>query len=147
VLHLAVGVFVDKNHRPTPKEIADALSTDQALWQHLNQFILDNYRAKSEFRFYGKNYGWAVRFRKSGKALLSMYPAANHFKAQIILAEPQAKQALRLSIGESVKNIIRNSHSFPEGHWLFIPVKSKRDLEDVKKLLLLKAAPTAKKPE
>ena len=144
---MVVGIFLDKSHQPTPKEIAKAIGTKKALWQDLNQFILDNYRAKSEFRFYGRNYGWAVRFRKSGKALLSMYPADNHFETQIILSEAHVKRALRLPIGKNVKSIIQNSHPFPEGHWLFIPVRSKRDLNDVRKLLLIKAAPTPQKPE
>lgn len=144
---MTVGTFVDKSHQPASSEIAKAIGTKRVLWQDLNQFVLDNYLAKSELSFYGKNYGWAVRFRSGGKALLSMYPADNHFKAQIILGGTQVKEALRLPIGENVKNVIRDSHPYPEGHWLFIPVRSRRDLNDVKKLLLLKAPPTHKKSE
>lgn len=40
--------------------------------ERLAQFVTDNYQIESDFAFYGKNYGWAMRFRRGGKALLSM---------------------------------------------------------------------------
>ena len=99
------------------------------------------YRTKRDFAFYGKNYGWAVRFRKAGKALLSMYPGDGSFTAQIVLGETAARKVSGLKLGKNVKNVLDSAHRFPEGRWLFIRIGSKRDVADVQKLLLLKERP------
>ena len=52
------GVFTDKEHEPTPAEIADALGTRYPLWETMNRFVTDNYRTQREFKCYGRNYGW-----------------------------------------------------------------------------------------
>jgi hypothetical protein len=91
--------------------------------------------------FYGKDYGWAVRFRKAGKELLSMYPGEESFTVQFVLAQTPAEKASSLKLGKNVRNILENAHQFPEGRWHFIRVNSKQDLKDIQRLLLLKESP------
>lgn len=71
---MSKGIFTDKNHIPGQSEVAEVLSTAEPLWNSLCEFIEGNYKIKGEFKFYGKNFGWALRYRKSGKVLISMYP-------------------------------------------------------------------------
>jgi len=121
------------------KEILASIGSKKELWQDLTRFIADNYRVKSDFAFYGKNYGWAVRFRRAGKALLSIYPGEESFTVQIVLGETAAEKAARLKLGKNVRNVIENARQFPEGRWLFIRIGSKQDIGDVQQLLMLKA--------
>jgi hypothetical protein len=137
----AVGTFVDKLHQPTTREIFASIGSKKELWKNLERFVEENYRTKRDFAFYGRNYGWALRFRKTGKALLSMYPGQGTFTVQIVLGGTPAKKASSLKLGRNVRNVLENAHEFPEGRWLFIRVGSKRDLEDVQQLLLLKERP------
>jgi len=136
---LGIGAFVDKQHQPAMKEILASIGSKKELWQDLTRFIADNYRVKSDFAFYGKNYGWAVRFRRAGKALLSIYPGEESFTVQIVLGETAAEKAARLKLGKNVRNVIENARQFPEGRWLFIRIGSKQDIGDVQQLLMLKA--------
>lgn len=138
MMSMVVGTFVDKQHRPTMEEILTSIGPKKELWENLERFIEQNYRTKRDFAFYGKNYGWAVRFRKAGKALLSMYPGKGSFTAQIVLGETAAGKASRLKLGRNVKNVLDSAHPFPEGRWLFIRIGSRKDIADVQKLLLLK---------
>ena len=138
---MAVGTFIDKLHQPTMKEILASIGSKRELWDSLERFVAENYRTKRDFAFYGKNYGWAVRFRKTGKALLSMYPGEGSFTVQIVLGETPAKKASSLKLGKNVRNVLKNAHEFPEGRWLFIKVRWKRDLRDVQQLLFLKEQP------
>jgi len=138
---VAIGIFVDKKHQPTMDEGFAAVGAKQLLWESLTQFIADNYRIKGDFAFYRKNYGWALRFRKGGKALVSMYPGKNGFTVQIVIGRIQTEKAFRLNLGKNVKKILRDAHQFPEGRWLFIEIRSKQDLQDVRELLLLKLRP------
>jgi hypothetical protein len=135
---MAVGTFVEKQHQPTMREIFASIGSKKELWDNLERFVAENYQTKRDFAFYGKNYGWALRFRKAGKALLSMYPGEGSFTVQIVLGEAPAKKASSLKLGKNVRNVLENAHEFPEGRWLFIRVGSKQDVRDVQQLLLLK---------
>jgi hypothetical protein len=136
---MAIGAFTDKEHKPTMAEIVAALSSKCPLWENLTSFIADSYRLKSDFAFYGKNYGWALRFRKGGKALLSLYPGQDSFTAQIIISQAQTEKALGSGLSKKASKIIEDAHPYPEGHWLFLKVESEQDLNDVKQLLMIKA--------
>jgi hypothetical protein len=136
---MAIGAFTDKLHQPTTEEIHAAIGSKRQLWENLTNFIGDNYRLKSDFAFYGKNYGWALRFRKGGKALLSLYPSQDSFTVQIIISQIQAEKALSLSLSKKVSKIIEDARPYPEGLWLFIKIESEQDLNDVKQLLKVKS--------
>lgn len=102
------------------------------------RFIADNYRIQQDLGSYGKNYGWALRFRKGGKALLSLYPGKEDFTIQTILGEAQVEEVMGLALGQNVRKAIEDAHPYPEGRWLFIKVASKHDLEHVKQLITVK---------
>ncbi len=141
---MAIGTFIDRGRQPTMTEIVTAIGSKRLLWENLTSLIADSYKLKSDFAFYGKNYGWALRFRKGGKALLSLYPNQESFTAQIIIGQEQADEALSLGLSKKAIKIIEDAHPYPEGRWLFIKVESEQDLNDVKKLLTVKSQPVKK---
>jgi len=136
---MAIGTFTDREHKPTMAEIFAAIGSKRPLWGKLTSFIEDRYRLKSDFAFFGKNYGWALRFRKAGKALLSLYPGQDSFTAQIIISETQAEKALSSGLSEKTSKIIEDARPYPEGRWLFIKVESEQDLNDIKQFLMVKS--------
>jgi len=127
------------------REIPASIGAKRKSWERLAQFIAENYRIKSDFAFYGKNYGWALRFRKGGKALMSMYPGTGAFTAQIVLGSGLVEEASNLQLGKNVRNVLESAREFPEGRWLFIRIESEQDIEDVEQLLVLKARPLKSK--
>jgi hypothetical protein len=141
---MAIGTFTERGRQPTIQEVLAAIGSKQPLWESLNSFIADSYKLKSDFAFYGKNYGWALRFRRAGKALLSLYPNQESFTAQIIIGQEQAEKASSLGLSKKAIKIIEDAHPYPEGRWLFIKVESEQDLNDVKKLLAVKSQPVKK---
>ena len=136
---MPIGTFTNKENKPTMTEILVAIGSKRPLWENLTSFIADSYRLKSDFAFYGKNYGWALRFRKAGKALLSLYPGQESFTAQIIVSQAQVEKALSSGLSKKVSKIIEDAHPYPEGRWLFLKVESEQDLNDVKQLLAVKS--------
>lgn len=136
---MAIGAFTDKLHQPAMTEILASIGSKRQLWENLTSFIGDSYRLKSDFAFYGKNYGWALRFRKAGKALLSLYPGQESFTAQIIISQAQAEKVLSSGLSKKASKIIEEAHPYPEGRWLFIKIESEQDLNDVKRLLIVKS--------
>jgi len=136
---MAKGAFVDRKHLPSMQEIFATLGSKRSLWDDLSQFITGNYGTQGDLAFYGKNYGWATRYRKGGKALVSMYPGNDAFTVQVVLGEAEVMKASGLNLGANARKVLEESHKFPEGRWLFIKVESEKDLDDVKQLILIKS--------
>jgi hypothetical protein len=141
---VSIGAFVDKQRQPTIDAMIASVRSKRRLWEGLTQFIDENYRVKQDFAFYGKNYGWALRFRSGGRALAAFYPGAGSFTVQIIIGPAQLEKALRLRLGAKVRDILINARAFTEGRWLFIPVESEQDCRDVQRLLRVRASPLKK---
>jgi hypothetical protein len=142
---MSIGVFSTKEHQPTMGEIFASLGSKRVLWEKLTLFITDNYRTRDDFAFYGKNLGWAKRFRKSGKALLSLYPGKESFTAQIILGQTETEKASSLKLSNKVKKILEDAHQYTEGRWVFIKIESEQDINDVQQLLMVKFSPVKKR--
>ena len=92
----------------------------------------------------GKNYGWNLWYRKSGRSLVSLYPQENAFIAQVVLGREQVEKALSLSLGENVGRVLHETPSLHDGRWLFIKITTETDLVDVEQLLMLKKRPVKK---
>lgn len=138
---MAIGCFLDKNIQPSPEEIASALGQAFPLWTQLTGFIDQTYQMPGEWSFGGKNYGWNLWYRKSGKSLTTLYPQQGSFVAQVVLGKAEVESALALTLGDHVGNFLRNTPSFHDGRWLFIPVQSEQDIMDIQQLLLVKKRP------
>lgn len=138
---MAIGCFLDEEHRPTEKEVESALGAKFPLWERLVQFLYDKYEMTAEFSYGGRNYGWNLWYRKSGKSLVSLYPQRSGFVAQVVLGKDQTREALTMKFCKSVDKLVRETPQLHDGKWLFIPVKSVAEVNSVEKLLLLKRRP------
>lgn len=136
---MSIGVFTDKNHRPTNSEILDAIGPRRSTWQELIRFIREKYRVQEEFKFlYGEKYGWGLRFSTKGKLLTSLYPVQRGFTVQIILRPEAVEKAQSMKMGRNVRQAIARAKPWPNERWLFIPVESKKDFQDIQQLLALR---------
>jgi Protein of unknown function (DUF3788) len=138
---MSIGVFLDKELPPSPQDLLNALSAKRALWEQLTQFIWDNYQMRGDLSYGGKNYGWNLWYRKSGKSLLTLYPNQGYFVAQIVLGREQVEQALALKLGKNVQTLLVETPQLHDGRWLFIKVKTGRDVKDIQQLLQIKKRP------
>ena len=142
---MAIGLFADKAYQPTATAVLQALGAKRALWEGLTQFIADNYSIPSEWNFGGKNYGWNLWYRKSGKTLVTLYPQAGSFVVQIVLGKDQVEQALALKLGKNVGTVLTETPQLHDGRWLFIKVKTAKDVKDIQQLLQVKRRPKPQK--
>lgn len=136
---MSIGIFIEKKHEPTEAEIRQALGPRRSLWQELLRFLRETYSAEEDFKFlYGKNYGWARRFRMRGQLLTSLFPSDGGFTVQVNLSPGAVEKALHMKVSRNVQLAIARAHPYPEGRWLFIPVESKADVRNVQRLLALR---------
>ncbi len=136
---MSISMFADKAHRPNPDEMLAPLGAACSLWEGLAGHLAAAYRASPDLGYYGKNYGWAERYRKSGKALVSLYPGEGCFTAQIVLRAPEVETALSRGVGPAVREAIERANPYPEGRWLFIRVADAAAVAEIQELLAIKA--------
>jgi len=136
---MSKGIFIDKNDKPTENEVFAAISSAKPSWDDLISFIEINYKIEGEFKFYGKNFGWALRYRKSGKVLISIYPGKDEFMVQIILNGKEVENALQLDITPETRKIIIEKPPIREGKWIYLKVTPNMNLMDIKNLILVRS--------
>ena len=118
---MRIGLFTDKSHQPTDAQVLETIGPKLPLWHALVHFVREQYPVQEDFKFlYGKNYGWALRFRIKGKLLVSLYPAQGGFTAQVNLSSDAVEKAKSMRLGKNVQQAIARAHPYPEGRWLFI---------------------------
>ena len=141
---MPISFFINKTHSPESDEVNAVLGIAQPLWSRLIDFIANNYSMIVDMTYGGKNYGWNLWYRKSGRSLVSLYPQENAFIAQVVLGREQVEKALSLSLGENVGRVLHETPSLHDGRWLFIKITTETDLVDVEQLLMLKKRPVKK---
>lgn len=129
-------------HQPSPEELRSALGARYALWERLISFIETTYGLTGEWSRWGPaGFGWGLRFRQGGRALVALYPQRGQILAQVVLGRAQAERALGLELGDSVAEILREAPQLRDGRWLSIPVLFEEDASAVEQLLLVKMRP------
>jgi hypothetical protein len=135
---MTVGDFTGKDCRPTTEEIEGALGSKRAAWDSVLALFRNRQGAKTDLCFYGRSYGWALRVRVDGKALLSLYPGRDRLTAQVVLPLDLTEAALALDPGPAIPDAIAQANPYTEGRWLFIRLDSPESLDDLRRLLELK---------
>jgi hypothetical protein len=138
---MAPTVFMDPEHQPTPAEIASALGAVAPLWESLAGYVEKTYDVEPVYGRPSKRYGWDVKYRKGGRTLLSLTPDEGRFTALVVLGEKEATAARALDLGEHVQRIFDEAEPLHDGRWLFVPVESGRDVQDIESLLAAKRRP------
>ena len=98
-----------------------------------------------ELTFGGKNYGWNIWYRQSGKTLVSLYPQQGYFVAQIVLGKDQVEKIFQLKLGKNVRTVFEQTPQLHDGRWLFVKVKTEKDVKDIQELLQVKKRPRPQK--
>lgn len=81
------------------------------------------------------NYGWAVRYSKSGKSVIALYPNQDSFTVQIILNASQVRAALQQNLASRTEEIVRNTSGFREGKWIYLVVDHKTNVKEIETLV------------
>lgn len=138
------GRMTDKAHKPSEQEMI-AFIGEQAkeAWLELRKFIEDRYSLEPETVFYGKKYGWTVRYRKSGKTLCCLFPEKGGFTVLIVLGKKESEETLSMrdELSSEIRKLLEETRQLHDGRWLWIRLQTKNDTDDVKKLLQIKRKP------
>jgi hypothetical protein len=137
--------MIDKSHEPTEEEMVNFIGgRAREAWLEIRKFIRDHYDIVAETSFYGAKYGWAIRYRKSGKTLCTLFPEKGGFTVLIILGKKESNKFLTIQteISPKIQKLFENAKQYRDGRWLWIRISSNKDeVNDVIKLLRIKRKP------
>jgi len=136
-----------KSQQPTLQEISDYIGSP--LWGALCGWAEQSYgiEPKVEHSTCSGAPGWNVKYKKSGRALCTLYPDAGEFIALVTIGAKEAVQAELLlpTFSEYLRDLFACVTVFNGARWLMIHVTDQQVLEDVKALIRLRVAPKAEK--
>jgi hypothetical protein len=136
--------LLGRDHEPTDKEILEYIGKKATkLWNELHKFLADNYDFQPELSYWGDNYGWTMRYRRSGKTLVAFYPENGGFTVQVILGKKEVEkfQKLRDELSTDIVKLFDDTKQLHDGRWLWIAQPGIGTIEDIKKLIQLKRRP------
>ena len=135
--------MLDGNTRPTRKEVLETIENKAALWSDLREYLAAHYDHEPELGFDGKKYGWAIRYRKGGKTLVTLYPERGSFTTLVVLGKKEITKAEAVldMLSKNVRTCFENAVAVHDGRWMWIRPLSKADIESVKHLLSAKRRP------
>lgn len=127
--------------QPNSTQISAHISNP--LWGELCTHIEQNYGVppRIEYSICSGAPGWNVKYKKSSRALCTLYPNQGFFTCLVCIGTKEAMGAELLlgSCTEEVRTRYWQAKPFNGARWLMIDVTSEEVLEDVKKLISLRA--------
>lgn len=121
------------------------------LFEELAAWIETAYQVEPsiEFSKCSLDKGWNVKYKKGSKSLCVLYVRSGSFAAMVTL---NAKQLLELepllsTFSGSFRKLYEKTSLFNGGKWLLVDVKEPAQLEEVQRLILMKAKPVKGKTE
>ena len=138
---MATGAFLDRAAPPATEELTAALGPARAWWHALDGWVHDTYGIAGEWNWSGKDSGWAVRYRRSGKSLLWLHPHPGAVKALVVVGPTVFDEAMELGLTPRVEASLRAAHPYPDGRWLFLAIESDAVVADLERLIALKSPP------
>ena len=135
--------MLDKDVRPTEDEIKNTIGKNSFLWSEMRKYLEENYDFVPELVYYGKKYGWTIRYRKSGKTLCSLFPEKDAFTVLVVLGMKEVEKTYSMidKLNSEVRSLFENTEQLRDGRWLWIRVLTKDDIESIKLLLNTKRKP------
>ena len=133
--------MLGRDHEPTEKQILEYIGMKASkLWIALEEFMTMNYDFQPELSYWGDKYGWILRYRKSGKTLVSFYPEKGGFTVQVILGKKEVKkfEDIRGELSADIVSLFEGTKQLHDGRWLYIRQPGLGTIEDIEKLIQLK---------
>jgi len=126
------------------KQILGLLGREAGLWLSLREYIANYYPdCVPVFGIEGRNKEYVIRYRKSGRTLVTLYPARSSLVVLVVLGKKEVAktEALVNKLSVKVRKLFQETDQLHDGRWLWIRPSSKTDVESIKLLLSIKRRP------
>ena len=131
------------NHIPED-QILELLGERADLWLSLRENLAKYYPdCIPLFGIEGKNKEFVIRYRKSSRTLVTLYPADDSLVVLVVLGKKEVAktEALVDKLSTKVRKLFQETDQLHDGRWLWIRPSSKTDVESIMLLLSTKRRP------
>ena len=137
----------EKDSEPNQQHILKTIGQTEH-WECLLAYLEASYDISPELAFYGKKYGWTLRYRKSGRTLISLFPEEGAFSVQIVLGKKEVEETLAIldELNAYNRDLFKRTKQLHDGRWLWIRVLEATHVDDVKRLMQIKRRPEKGNP-
>lgn len=136
-----------------PQQVKPALSdigawVNNPLLEELAAWMGETYGVEPsvEFSKCSLDKGWNIKYKKGSKSLCVLYVRQGWFTAMVTLGAKQVAELepLLSTFSASFRKLYEKTPLFNGGKWLSVDVKKDKQLEEVQRLILMKAKPVKK---
>jgi hypothetical protein len=130
------GCFTVRHEPPDLDRAAEACAAAAPLWSELVADLSGLTKTPPSWRFYGRNHGWALAFKKGGRALAALFPDRGRVTVLVVLTGEQADRALAdPALSAGTRGQVASLPRFREGCWVFLPLEAGGDPADARRLI------------
>ena len=138
---MAESIFDNKGEMPDEAALASALGKTHAHWAKIRAHLEREFDPiRSEWKFYGKKYGWTLKVQHKKRAILYLMPLDGGFQIAFVFGDRAVAAVEESAAPEPIKEQLRNARRYVEGRGLRLEVKSAKDVKTVKQLVRIKMA-------
>ena len=138
---MALSAFDDKANEPGQRDLEKTLGRSAAHWVALVAHIAAEFAPLDEsWNFAGAKWGWSLRLKQKKRTVLYMTPCRKHFLVGFALGERAVQAAREGGLPGPVLEQIEQAPKYAEGRGVRLEVRTKKDLEAVKRIAAIKMA-------
>ncbi len=136
---MALSSLDDKSRVPGEEDLVAVLGRSKGAWDELVEFVRGKCEPfAKEWNYSRVKYGWSLRLKHKKRNILYLIPRNRQFLIGLVLGEKAMKRVPSLELPDAVLEIIEAAPKYAEGTGFRLPVKAKRDIAAVKRLLAVK---------
>ena len=124
----------------TIDEALELVGEKKKLLKELAEWMHENYKIDDEFKFY-KKHGWTLFWRKSGKSLAIVGIKDNDFEVTVVIGASLEEKIKEAGVSQKTLKMFSEAKQYFDGRWLNYKNIKESDIEDVKKLIVIKKLP------
>ena len=132
-----------RDQQPQLSQIAQYIGLP--LWDDLCAYVEQTYAVAPhvEHSVCSGAPGWNIKYRKSGRALCTLYPARGYFTCLVSVGTAEATEAEMIlnTCTEYLRELYGRAKPFNGSRWLMVDVTDAAILEDAKRLIALRVKP------
>jgi len=136
---MAANVFIDKLAKPDDQALVRALGKTYPLWAEIEKHIATTLgKSVEEWKYYGLKSGWTMKTLYKKRNLFFFTACEGYFRIAFVFGDRAVAEILKSDLPKAVIEEITNAKKYAEGRGIRIDVKTRRDVESVKKLIAIK---------
>ena len=130
------NAFIGRSAKPRDADVAAALGGAKKLWDRIIRELEEEFELTHEWNSFSVKYGWSLRMKKKDRNIVYLGPYDGGFAASLILGA----KALAAARRELSAAVFAGAKKYPEGTAVRVEMLGEKDLQTVKKLVMVKLA-------